>query len=315
MALASGVPSVAVRVGLDDLVALQQAAQGFSLFGAQAVTSALAGRQASRLRGRGLSFEELRNYAPGDDIRHIDWKVTARTGRPHTRVFTEERERPVFLVVDQRLGMFFGTRVQMKSVTAAELAALLSWQAVEAGDRLGALVLADAAMPEFDPHRSRRAVLRVLDAVARHNQALAVDAGILPDAAQFNRALLRVARRATHDWTIVVISDFQGADDTTRETIKRIARHNDVIALLVHDPIAANVPAGRHLVASDTRLQLRVDLAVPRLRQRVAQVYEDRQARLTRLEVELGVPCVAIDTGGDTAGQLRHALGLRPRRQ
>jgi uncharacterized protein (DUF58 family) len=307
--------SANVRVSLDELVALQHVASGFSVFGAQAVTSVLAGRQASRLRGRGLSFEELRNYAPGDDIRHIDWKVTARTGRPHTRVFTEERERPVFLLVDQRLGMFFGSRVQMKSVTAAELCALLAWQAVEAGDRLGALVLADGDMSEFTPHRSRRAVLRVLDAVARHNQALAVDAGVAPDAAQFNRALERVARRATHDWTVVVISDFHGADDAARESIRRIARHNDVIAVLVHDPISGAIPARRRLVAGDTRLQLRLDLADPRVRASVVRVFDARTERLARLKDELGVPFVAIDTGGDTAGQLRRALGARPPRR
>jgi uncharacterized protein (DUF58 family) len=315
MAPASASSTASVHVGLEHLIALQHAARGFSVFGRQAVTSALAGRQASRLRGRGLAFEELRNYAPGDDIRHIDWKVTARTGRPHTRVFAEERERPVFLVVDQRLGMFFGTRVQMKSVTAAELAASLAWQAVETGDRVGALVLSDADMSEFAPHRSRRAVLRVLDAVARHNGALAVDAGIVPDSEQLNRGLERVARRATHDWTVVVISDFQGADDATRESIKRMARHNDVIAMLVHDPIAWHVPVGGRLVASDTRAQLRLDMGNARVREGVARVVAERSARLARLKEELGVPFVAIHTGGDPIGQLRDALGARPRRR
>ena len=115
-----------VYTELQDLIRLQWAARGFSLLPRQPLRSVLAGRHAARIRGRGLDFEELRDYRPGDDVRSIDWKVTARTRKPHTRVYTDERERRVLLVVDQRLAMFFGTRVQMKSVTAAELAALLA---------------------------------------------------------------------------------------------------------------------------------------------------------------------------------------------
>ncbi len=123
---------------------MQWAARGFNLLPRQPLRSVLAGRHAARIRGRGLDFDELRAYLPGDDVRSIDWKVTARTRKPHTRVYTDERERRVLLVVDQRLAMFFGTRVQMKSVTAAELAALLAWHVVGAGDRVGAVVFDDA---------------------------------------------------------------------------------------------------------------------------------------------------------------------------
>ena len=110
-----------VYVELDQLVRLQYRASGFSFLPRQPVHSLLAGRRGSRLRGRGLDFEEIRGYLPGDDIRTMDWRVTARTRKPHVRVYTEERDRPVLLVVDQRLGMFFGSRRAMKSVVAAVL--------------------------------------------------------------------------------------------------------------------------------------------------------------------------------------------------
>ena len=113
-----------VYVGLDDLIRIQHKARGFTFLPRQPLHSLLAGRHASRLRGRGFDFEELRRYQPGDDIRTIDWRVTARTQKPHTRVFTEERDRPVLLLVDQRIGMFYGTQKDLKSVTAAKLAAL-----------------------------------------------------------------------------------------------------------------------------------------------------------------------------------------------
>ena len=110
-----------IHVSLPHLRSLEGASRGLSFLPRQPSASVLNGRHASRLRGRGLNFEEMRDYLPGDDIRSIDWKATARTGSPHVRVFTEERDRPALLVVDQRMSMFFGSRLNMKSVTAADM--------------------------------------------------------------------------------------------------------------------------------------------------------------------------------------------------
>ena len=124
-----------VYTSREELVRLRHSARGFSYLPKQPVGSLLAGRKRSRLRGRGLDFDELRHYRPGDDIRTMDWRVTNRTGKPHVRVYTEERDRPVMLVVDQRLPMFFGSRWKMKSVVAAEVAALTAWRVLDVGDR------------------------------------------------------------------------------------------------------------------------------------------------------------------------------------
>ena len=132
-----------VYADLDALVRLQFEAQGFSFLPRQPINSVLNGRHASRLRGRGLDFEDLRDYVVGDDIRNIDWRATARTGRTHVRVYTEERDRPVWLVVNQRQSMFFGSRERMKSVTAAEAAALAAWRVLGGGDRVGAMIFDD----------------------------------------------------------------------------------------------------------------------------------------------------------------------------
>src|SRR5215471_16922821 len=140
-----------VYADLDELVALQHRAHGFSFLPRQPLPSLLAGRHASRLRGRGLNFEEIRRYQMGDDIRQIDWKVTARTRKTHTRVFTEERERSTLLLVDQRLNMFFGSTKNMKSVTAAETAALAAWRVLSQQDRVGALVFNDSRVTEVRP--------------------------------------------------------------------------------------------------------------------------------------------------------------------
>src|ERR1700742_3614630 len=137
---------------LGALIRLRFQAHGFSLLPRQPVHSILAGRHASRLRGRGLNFEEIRRYLPGDDVRQIDWKVTMRTGKTHCRVYTEEKERSVLLVVDQRLSMFFGSVKNMKSLTAAEVTALAAWRVVAQKDRVGAIVFNDTKIAEVRPH-------------------------------------------------------------------------------------------------------------------------------------------------------------------
>src|SRR6201995_4644154 len=129
-----------VHVDLDELIALEHRGGRVSFLPHQPVHSLLSGRFASRMRGRGLNFEEIRDSRPGDDVRSIDWKATVRLQKPHIRVFNEERDRQALLVVDQRLSMFFGSRLAMKSVAAAQAAALGAWRVLGAGDRRGALV-------------------------------------------------------------------------------------------------------------------------------------------------------------------------------
>ena len=145
-----------IYTNLHALVRLRYTAGGFSYLPQQPVRSLLAGRKRSKLRGRGLDFDELRHYRPGDDIRTMDWRVTNRTGKPHVRVYTEERDRPVIVVVDQRLPMFFGSEYKMKSVIAAEVAAITAWRVLGVGDRIGAIVFNDERLAEARPARSEK---------------------------------------------------------------------------------------------------------------------------------------------------------------
>src|SRR4051794_15553222 len=169
---------VGVYVSLDDLLALEYRGRKVSFLPQQPVRSLLSGRFASRMRGRGLNFEEIRDYRPGDDVRSIDWKVTARLQQPHVRVFNEERDRQGLLVVDQRLSNFFGSRFAMKSVTAAQAAAVAAWRILAAGDRVGGVVFNDTDIAEVRPQRSRRNVLALLGHIVTQNQALGVGRGL-----------------------------------------------------------------------------------------------------------------------------------------
>jgi uncharacterized protein (DUF58 family) len=304
-----------VYADLDELIRLQFKAAGFSFLPKQPVHSLLSGRHASRLRGRGLDFEEVRKYVPGDDIRTIDWKVTARTQIPHTRVYSEERERPVLVVVDQRISMFFGTRVNMKSVTAAEAAALAAWRVVSAGDRVGAVVFNDSETREIRPHRSKKTVMQILDVIVDQNHSLGVDRGITSSPDMLNKTLEKVVHMAGHDYLVCVISDFFGITDDTNRLVKLISRHNDVIIGLIYDPIARELPDAGKIVVSDRGKQIELDLSSRKLREQYPEILEGRLKRLTDELTKYGVPVLPIHTAQGVAEQLQAALGYSPRTQ
>jgi len=298
-----------VYSNLDDLIRIQFKARNFSFLPQQPVTSVLSGRYASRLRGRGLNFEEIRRYLPGDDIRTMDWKVTARTRSPHVRVYTEEKDRAILLVVDQRINMFFGTRDKLKSVTAAELAALGAWRAVAVGDRIGAVVFNDAELFDIRPQRSQKTVMSILGNVVQMNHALRADTPVEPNAGMLNRALEKALQLVSHDGLIVMISDFFGVDEQTERLTARIAEHNDVLALLVHDPIRLQ-PAEERVTVSDGSLQMEIDFADKHVREKLAENYREEQEHITRFLNRLAAPLLMVSNKGDVVDQVRRLLGV-----
>jgi len=311
--MSDGAPlDAGVYVDLDQLIALEQKGRKVSLLPRQPVHSLLSGRYASRMRGRGLNFEEIRDYRSGDDVRSIDWKVTARLQSPHVRVFDEERDRQGLLVVDQRLSMFFGTRRAMKSVTAAEIAAVVAWRILSVGDRVGGIVFNDRSIEEVRPQRSRRIVLQYLTKLAEQNQALGIGRGITRDATMLNRALDRIRRVAPHDATVVIFSDFDGADETTRHAIAALAAHNTVIAVLIHDPSQSELPAAGRMKVTDGELQIALDVAHGSTRQNILDMSKTRLRSVFEWTRDFGVPVLPLSTAEEPVNQLHHLLGLLP---
>jgi uncharacterized protein (DUF58 family) len=299
-------------VELADLLKLRYQAQGFSYLPRQPIHSLLSGTHASRLRGRGLNFEEIRTYLPGDDIRNIDWKVTARLGKPHTRVYTEERDRPALMLVDQRLNMFFGSTASTKSATAAEAAAASAWRVLSVGDRPGALVFDDSTIESVRPHRSETRVLELLNVVLRKNRALRVDTGIEHNGAQINEVLRMANAAASHDYLVVLISDLDGADDETARLMTRLAEHNDVMVLFIYDPLEAELPNSGKLVISDGDLQLQVDASDAELRHRFSEDFQNRLDTARNLLLKRQVPVLPISTVSPVIEQVRDHLGQLP---
>ncbi|WP_234052755.1 MULTISPECIES: DUF58 domain-containing protein [unclassified Xanthobacter] len=312
MAEASAAAVEGVYVDLQELIALEQRGRRVSFLPRQPVHSLLAGRYASRMRGRGLNFEEIRDYRPGDDVRSIDWKVTARLRKPHVRVFNEERDRQGLLVIDQRLSMFFGSRLAMKSVTAAQAGAICAWRILAAGDRIGGLVFNDTDMEEVRPERARHTVLHLLSQIVARNQMLGVGRGIVSHPDMLNRALDRVRRLAPHDATVIVISDFDGADEATHDIIADLSRHNSVIALLVHDPLQSELPASARMTVTDGELQIVLEVGRESVRKNIREVTEARLRSVFAWTRELGVPVLPLSAAEETARQIQKLIGQLP---
>jgi uncharacterized protein (DUF58 family) len=301
-----------IHADLQHLRSLERRATGLTFLPRQPAHSVLNGRHASRLRGRGLNFEELRDYLPGDDVRAIDWKVTARTGSPHVRVMTEERDRPALIVVDQRMSMFFGSVLNMKSVTAAEAAALTAFRILDQGDRVGGIVFGDAAIAEIRPQRSRAALNRFLSALADANSLLSADAPAV-EPVGLTQVLRAVARIAPRNHLVIVLSDFDGIDGETERVVSGLARRNDLVLVTVTDPLAGGLAETTRLVVSDGTLQAEIDIGGAETRGGLRDFAEGRLAEVLDWQRRFGVPVLPLSAGEETLPQIRRLMGLGPR--
>lgn len=267
------------------------------------------GAYMSSFKGRGMEFDESRLYLPGDDIRNMDWKVTARTGDPHTKVFREERERPVLIWLDLNPSMFFATRGCFKSVTASKAAALLAWSTSAHNDRLGALIFAGNDHVELKPRRGKSAVLDLIGRTCKHPAWKNTSNG---QARNTNRAMSRL-RKVTRPGSLVfLISDFREMDDQSRSHLINIARHNDVVLVQVFDPIEVELPPAGSYKVSDGINELQLNTADRKLRQEYRQRFDQRQSELAKLCRQHRMYLLPLSTQDDVLSSLQQGLGVQP---
>ncbi len=275
------------------------------------VNSLQTGAYVSHFRGRGMEFDESRPYQPGDDPRSIDWRVTARSTTAYTKLFREERERPVLVVVDLRSTMHFATRGYFKSVNASRAAALLAWAAHHRGDRLGGLIFGDTTHRELKPRLGRQAALRFVHELAGHAdwQQRAPEANT-EALQQAMSALRRVARPGS---LVVVVSDFSGFTRKAQSYLSSVARHNEVLAVFVNDPLERRLPPpGRYrLVSADD--EMAIDTFASAARRDYEQAFEQRTEALETFCQRYGVHLMPMSTDDDPVSSLQTALGKRSR--
>ena len=245
------------------------------------------GAYLSALRGRGMEYDESRPYQAGDDIRTLDWRVTARTGKPHTKLFREERERPVYICCDLGRTMRFATQGCFKSVVAARAAALISWKAQQSGDRIGGVIFDEHAHLELPPARGKAAVARLLKGLVAHGAHANRNSAARQDSYTLNDAMARLQRLVKPGSLIFIISDFRQLDFEQHTNtsgaglLARIARHSDTFSLSIVDPLEMAAPAlvGRGQI-SDGNEKLSLSLGNQKSRENYQAGYEQRQAQL-----------------------------------
>lgn len=295
------VPTLKELLQLEHLVA----STGFSLLPKQPVHSVLAGKHASKLRGRGLDFEEVRKYVAGDDIRNIDWRVTARTGITSTKVFTEEREKPVLVITDMTPGMFFGSQVYTKTFIASQLAAITAFKVLKNGDRFGGLVFNNDGCKIFAPQRSRKVVLQYLqELVEESNQLVANNITIKPKSELLENALLRTVSMVTHDYVIMVISDFYDISAKSKKNLIQLSKHNDVILSRITDPLEEKLPKDK-LVVSDGNLQLMWDSGKKNSGKKYESTYNNMRSHFYNDMERYGIPLIQLNTVDAIDAQLK----------
>jgi len=286
-------------ITLPQMLMQRQAAKALAYVSHARSIAGISGLHLSKIRGRGIDFEEFRPYQAGDDIRLIDWRATARTGRAVTKVFREERERPVIIAVDQCSSMFFGSQVAFKSVIAAQAAALFCWLAIDNGDRVGGLVFSDTDASLVRPKRSRRSALHLLNQIFTFNQKLNAKKEHTPDsepqAADFKpglaHALGQIRRITKPGSTLYVISDFATLDETALQYLNQLSRHNNVVCCMVYDALEESLPTPGVYSITDGSSKGSINTHSSKARSRYKQQFEERVATiesdLERLKIRL----------------------------
>jgi len=254
-----------VHLSMQQMLQCQKEAAALSRAPKLKQRATLAGGHESRFKGRGMDFDETRLYQPGDDIRAIDWNVTARTNKPHTKIYKEERERPIHIVLDQSNPLFFASKKALKSTTLAQAAALLTWAGIASNNRVGWLLVDEYSHLEFRPAAQRKQVMRMFNAtVDRHNEKVEYLFGEnkhgfdeAPQEDWFSRALGRLKQVARPGSLVYILSDFRHLDDAAKRQLSHISRHCDVHAYAISDPLETRLPSrGRYAITDGEELQI-----------------------------------------------------------
>ncbi len=299
----------AVHATLDELIRLRATARGLELGARHSQLAAESGGYLSIYRGRGLEFDEVRAYQAGDDARTIDWRVSARRGRIHTKLFREERERSVLILVDLHPGMYFGTRQQFKSVLAARISALIAWATVQAGDRIGGVVSSSDGSMVLPPMGRRTGALRLLHGI---ESLQPTQPGVLMQG-RLGDSLGQLDRLTRPGSLIFILSDFLELGEKGELLIARLARHNDLLMGLIFDPVEGlPPPPGRYRMGTPEE-QMELDTASEAVISGWKKNFLDHRERLTGISQRSRITLAAFSTADEPLLSLRSGLARHGR--
>jgi len=297
-------PAVA---SLAQMIKLRYGARELTGFPKIQARQMLAGGHKSRFRGRGMDFDQVRIYQPGDDVRSIDWRVTARTQVPHTKIFSDERERPILVISDLRGPMFFGSQ-RLKSVVACEISAALAWAGLAANDRAGGLVFGPQQQVDIKSRRSHHAVLQFIHALHEYSSQL-----LEPQPDHFSlRDILEESRRfILPGSTVFIVSDFHDLDSGCERHLFELARHGNLNFCHVYDNIETELPPPSLYAVTDGQQRTMLDSSNKQLRQQFVDVFNERSQHLRKLSEQLSAGLLPFNSADNVMSVLARAYGKR----
>jgi uncharacterized protein (DUF58 family) len=294
-----------ISILVDDLIAVRNQLGGLARSRLRRRIGSHTGAREIQLRGRGMEYEESRAYVYGDDVRTMDWRVMARTGKAHTKVFAEEKERCCLIAVDLSASMFFGTRFAFKSWAAAQVAAHLGWLANLAGERIGGLVASPEYHSEIRPGKTRSGLLGVFHHLARAAELRPPGPG---DSNRLNYLLNELSRVARPGADVLLISDFLGCDRQTQRVLSNICRHNQVHAYWIYDNSEVDDwPTGDYPILNQQR-NLRLDLHDIQHRLWLSEQQQNHRQCVESLCASFNIPLLAVSCNSDISPQILQGM-------
>ena len=306
----------AIHIDLNELIALRMQARQLAFSSQNPSVSLMAGTHVSRFKGRGMDYMESRAYQPGDDIRNMDWRITARTGKAHVKLFQEERQRPVIILLDLNPGMFFASEGRFKSVIASQAAALLAWATLNQGDRTGGLIINDQHV-EIPDHPGKRGVLSFLHQVSLHsNPEQLIQQPKLKEQAdnRFSDAIQRLARLARPGSLVFIISDFYQLDRLAEKHLLKIKASSDCVFIRVLDALEHTPPpSGRYAVTNGVSHGF-LDTTDSQQSLNYREWFNSQHSRLSRLSSKSSIPVVELSTISQPVEVLRRMFPAKKQR-
>ncbi len=290
-----------ITPSIKELLALRYYASKIDLFNRKKVNQVKSGSNLSHARGRGMDFEEVRAYQPYDDIRLIHWSLTARLGKPYTKIYKEERERAVYLIIDQSQSMKFGTKVCFKNVLAAKLAAIFGFATLNCNDQIGGVIFNNHNSEFIKPNRSRKSLLQILN-ILSNNSAIKSNNGGLDSTLKF------MLQRAQTGSTLVVISDFYNFSNDTLTYLKLLAQKYQVINILVYDPLEEKLPGNGQFNFSDNGKRFLQINWGKKTNELYAKDFSEKIERLETISRKNNMQFIKIATNDDIVKKINYSL-------
>jgi len=301
--------NAATHVSVEELIQLQQQARKIDMTRRSYAKASSTGAHRSRFRGRGMDYQESRIYQAGDDIRNMDWRVTARAGKPHTKLYQEERERPVVFLVDFNPSLFFGSTQSLKSVVAARAAALIAWAVARKGDRIGALII-NQTHHELQPKMGKRGALQLIRELVKHSdpqKILGENANAHHE--KLDDELKRLRKIARPGSLVFLISDFYSISEETAHHLRSLSRHCDIQAIQIVDPLEISPPPPDQYYVTDGKKVAVLDTRSQQGRKHYQNFFDHHHQRVRELMRQQQIPLFQLSTSDDLLLKIQQNLG------